>query len=146
MKTFFPKEGEVRRGWKLLDAENVVLGRLATQAAKILMGKDKPEYVPFLAVGDGVIVVNADKVKVTGKKRTDKIYYHFSGYPGGMKAKSFEELFARSPEKVVELAIFGMLPKNKMGKQLRTRLKIYRGAAHPHAAQTPEQVSLPTRY
>ncbi|MBI2841173.1 MAG: 50S ribosomal protein L13 [Acidobacteria bacterium] len=146
MKTYFPKDGDVKLGWKLLNAENVVLGRLATVAARILLGKDKPQYTPFLAVGDGVIIVNADKIKVTGKKLTDKKYYHYSGYPGGMKETSLEALFAQSPAKVVEEAIYGMLPKNKLGKQLRTRIKVYTGSDHPHAAQTPEPVALPTRY
>lgn len=132
--------------WKLLDAENVVLGRLATVAASLLMGKHKPEFVPFMPVGDGVIVINVDKMKVTGKKMTDKKYYHYSGYPGGMKEESLESLFSRSPEKVVETAVFGMLPKNKLGHQLRTRLKVYRGKEHPHAAQEPERVELPRRY
>ncbi|MEW6367259.1 MAG: 50S ribosomal protein L13 [Acidobacteriota bacterium] len=146
MRTYFPKAGDVSLGWKLLDGENVVLGRLATVAAHILMGKDKAEYSPFLPMGDGVIVVNAEKIKFTGKRMTGKKYYRYSGYPGGMKEESLESLFARSPEKVVELAVFGMLPKNKLGKQLRTRLKVYRGATHPHTAQAPEAVKLPTRY
>lgn len=146
MSTYFPKAGDVQLNWKLLDAENVVLGRLATVAASLLMGKHKPEFVPFMPVGDGVIVINVDKVKVTGKKMTDKKYYHYSGYPGGMKEESLESLFSRSPEKVVETAVFGMLPKNKLGHQLRTRLKVYRGNEHPHAAQEPERVELPRRY
>jgi len=145
MRTYHAKAGEIALQWKILNGENVVLGRLATVAAHILMGKHKPEYVPYQAVGDGVIVINAEKIKLTGNKMSTKKYYHFSGYPGGMKEMSFEDLFEKTPEKVIELAVFGMLPKNKLGKQLRTRLKVYRGSEHPHEAQQPEAVPLPKR-
>ncbi len=146
MRTYHPKAGDVPLGWKLLDGENVVLGRLATAAAHILMGKHKPQYVPYLAIGDGVIIINAEKIKITGSKAGKKKYYHYSGYPGGMKETAYEDLFAQKPEKVIELAIFGMLPKNKLGQQLRSRLKVYRGPDHPHKAQAPESIPLPKRY
>lgn len=126
----------------MLDAEGAVLGRLASQAAKILMGKHKPGYTPFLDTGDHVIVVNADKVRLTGKKESDKVYRRHSGYPGGLKEVSARKMRQVRPVRMVELAISGMLPKTKLGKQMYRKLKVYAGPKHPHQAQKPAPLAL----
>jgi large subunit ribosomal protein L13 len=142
MPTYVPSATDVRNDWYLLNAEDQVLGRLATRAAVVLMGKHKPDYTPFLKTGDHVIVVNAQKIKVTGNKEEQKKYYRHSGYPGGIKETNVKELRAKHPERIVESAILGMLPKNKVGKQLARRLKVYAGEQHPHEAQQPKEMDL----
>jgi large subunit ribosomal protein L13 len=144
MKTYSTKPSEVRRTWHVLDAENVPLGRLATQAATLIRGKHKPMFAPHLDTGDFVIVVNAAKVAFTGRKLEQKLYYRHSGYPGGLKSRTIREETAVDPRRVVEFAVFGMLPKTSLGKQLHGHLKVYPGPNHPHAAQVngPAQPSL----
>jgi large subunit ribosomal protein L13 len=137
MSTYFPKGGEVSRKWFVVDAQDQVLGRLASHVANLLAGKLKPTWVPFMDMGDHVIIINAEKVKLTGKKLEQKKYYRYSGYPGGMKSVSALDLKARRPDRMVEIAIKGMLPKNKLGKAMASKLKVYAGATHPHAAQQP---------
>jgi len=136
------KPQNVERKWYVVDAEGKTLGRLASQVAAILRGKHKPTFTPHVDCGDYVIIVNAEKVKVTGKKVTDKIYYRHSGYPGGQKAISFEQMIAKRPERVLELAIKGMLPHNRLGRQMYRKLKVYAGPEHPHAAQKPEPLEV----
>jgi large subunit ribosomal protein L13 len=138
MSTYFPKQGEIARKWYVVDADGQTLGRLATRVASILTGKNTPRYTPFLDTGDHVIVINAGKVRLTGLKADKKIYRHFTGYPGGLKAEEFRKRFARRPEAVVQEAIDGMLPKTKLGRAMGKKLKIYRGDQHPHQAQKPE--------
>ena len=137
MKTYSAKPLEVERKWYILDAEDEVLGRLAGRIANILRGKNKPEYTPNVDTGDFVVVINADKVRVTGNKETDKIYYHHTGYPGGLKSASFKELMEKNPVLAIEKAVKGMLPHNTLGSEQFTKLKVYAGAEHPHAAQKP---------
>ncbi len=136
-KTYIPKADKVEKKWWLIDAEGQVLGRLATEVAKLLRGKNKPEFTPFMDTGDFVIVVNAAKVKVTGRKLDEKIYYSHSGYPGGLKAKTLRQLLAQKPEEVVRHAVWGMVAKNRLGHKLIKKLKVYRGPTHPHEAQKP---------
>lgn len=138
MKTFSAKASDVNRTWWIVDAEGQVLGRLASRVAQVLRGKHKPTFTPHLDTGDFVVVINADKVRVTGKKTTDKIYTSFSGYVGGHKSESFQQRLARRPELVVERAVRGMIPHNRLGRRLFTKLKVYAGADHPHAAQKPQ--------
>lgn len=138
MSTFFAKNESVEKDWFLVDAENLILGRLASEIAKILRGKNKPIFTPNVDTGDFVIVVNAEKIAVTGNKMSDKIYYHHTGYPGGIKSISLEKLLSKRPEEVIKKAVWGMLPKNSLGRKLITKLKIYKGAEHPHEAQKPE--------
>ena len=140
--TYVPKASELESNWYLIDAEDQVLGRLATRAAVLLMGKHKPGYTPFLKTGDHVIVVNAKKVRLTGKKEEQKMYRRHSGYPGGLKSVSARRQRETFPERMIESAVAGMLPKNKLGKQLNARLKVYAGAAHPHQAQQPEAIGI----
>jgi large subunit ribosomal protein L13 len=135
MKTYSTKASDVKREWHVVDASGKTLGRLASQVAKLLMGKHKPIYVPYLDTGDYVVVVNAARVSVTGKKAEQKIYYRHSGYPGGLKSYTFEELSARHPTRVIELAVKGMLPKNRLGRAMFKKLKVYVGGDHPHHAQ-----------
>jgi large subunit ribosomal protein L13 len=137
MKTPFPSQREVVRRWHLLDARDVVLGRLASQAAVLLMGKHKPDYTPFLDVGDHVIVINAAKVRLTGRKEEQKVYRHHSGYPGGLKEIPLRKLRAARPAQIVYDAIAGMLPKTKLGKRMLRKLRVYAGEKHPHQAQKP---------
>jgi large subunit ribosomal protein L13 len=137
MSTEFPTKNGINREWHVIDAENVVLGKLASKAAMLLMGKNKPTYTPFLDAGDHVIVINAAKVKVTGRKEEDKLYRHFTGYPGGLVEKSLKRVRAEKPTRIVEDAISGMLPKTKLGKQMYRKLNVYAGDKHPHAAQKP---------
>lgn len=137
MKTYSAKPLEVERKWYLIDAEGEILGRLATKIASILRGKNKPEYTPHVDTGDFVIVINAEKIAVTGKKETDKIYYHHTGYPGGLKSASFKELMEKDATMALEKAVKGMLPHNTLGDQQFQKLNIYAGSEHPHAAQKP---------
>ncbi|MEN3045004.1 MAG: 50S ribosomal protein L13 [Candidatus Hydrothermales bacterium] len=130
------------RKWYLVDLSGKVLGRAASRISMILMGKRKPLYSPHLDVGDFVVAINAEKIKVTGKKLKDKIYYHHSGYPGGIKAQKMKELLNKNPEKIIKLAVKRMLPKNKLGKKLIKRLKVYSGPNHPHMAQKPEPIEI----
>ena len=138
MATYFPKGSELSRRWYLVDAQDQVLGRLASHVANLLAGKLKPTWVPFMDMGDHVIIINAEKVKLTGKKLEQKMYYRYSGYPGGMKSVSAHDLKAKRPDRMVEVAIKGMLPKNKLGRAMASKLKVYAGGTHPHAAQQPE--------
>jgi large subunit ribosomal protein L13 len=137
MSTKFPTKNAIPRQWHVLDAEGKVLGKLASLAANILMGKNKPTYTPFIDAGDHVIVINAEKVALTGKKDDQKIYRHFTGYPGGLVETTAQRVRSHRPQRMIEDAIFGMLPKSKMGKQMYRKLKVYAGAKHPHAAQQP---------
>ena len=137
MSTEFPSKNAISRDWHVIDAQDVVLGKLASKAAMLLMGKTKPSYTPFLDTGDHVIVINAERVKVTGRKEEEKVYRHFTGYPGGLVEKSFRRVRAERPVRIVEQAIQGMLPKTKLGKQMFRKLKVYAGDRHPHAAQKP---------
>jgi large subunit ribosomal protein L13 len=138
MSTYFPKQGEIARKWYVVDAAGQTLGRLASQVARILMGKENPKYTPFLDTGDHVVVINAEKVKVTGLKTEQKKYQHYTGYPGGLRTEDLRKRFARKPELVIEDAIVRMLPKSKLGRHMASKLKIYRGEKHPHQAQKPE--------
>lgn len=138
MSTQFPSGTELKRNWYVLDAENAVLGRLATQAARLLMGKHKPIYTPFLDTGDHVVVINAGKIRLTGRKEQQKLYRRHSGYPGGLKEESARKVRARTPIRLVEQAVSGMLPKTKLGKQMYRKLQVYAGDKHPHQAQKPE--------
>ncbi len=142
MGTYYAKTGEVAREWVLIDAEDQVLGRVATQAAHILKGKHKPQYTPHVDTGDFVVIINADKIRLTGNKAAQKKYYRHSGYPGGLKAESFERAMERHPDRVVEHAVKGMLPKNTLGRAQGKKLKVYAGAEHPHAAQQPRKIEL----
>lgn len=138
MRTFSPKPAEVQHQWLVIDAEDAVLGRLASTVASLLRGKHKPIFAPNVDTGDFVIVVNADKVVLTGNKLTQKRAYRHSGYPGGLRSISYADLMAKRPERVVEKAVKGMLPKNKLGRRMGKKLKVYAGPDHPHAAQKPE--------
>ncbi len=138
MKTAIVNPATIERKWYVVDATNMTLGRLASEVAKVLRGKNKPIFTPFLDMGDYVIIVNADKVKVTGRKLDQKIYYHHSGYVGGLKQTTLREMMARKPERVVELAVKGMLPKGPLGRQVYTKLYVYAGPEHKQAAQKPE--------
>ncbi|MCA1805864.1 MAG: 50S ribosomal protein L13 [Xanthomonadaceae bacterium] len=142
MKTFSAKPETVKRDWYLVDAENKTLGRLATEIARRLRGKHKPEFTPHVDTGDYIVVVNADKIRVTGRKATDKMYYHHTGYIGNMKSISFEKLQARAPGRVLEIAVKGMLPKNALGRAMYRKLKVYAGGEHNHAAQQPAPLEL----
>lgn len=140
MRTYFPKEGDITPKWFVIDAEGQVLGRMSTTIANIISGKAKPTYTPFLDTGDHVIVVNAEKIVLTGKKESDKLYRHHSGYPGGLKSKTAKFVRAEKPETMIEEAVWGMLPKNKLGRKMLKKLKVYRGGQHPHEAQQPEKL------
>ena len=138
MKTQFAKKGEIERKWYVVDARDAILGRLATKIAVYLRGKNKPVFTPNVDTGDFIIVINADKVRLTGRKLDDKVYYHHTGYIGGIKAQTARSMMDKQPEKIIEKAVWGMLPKNTLGKQMLKKLKVYKGAAHPHKAQAPE--------
>jgi len=142
MRTYFPKQGDIEPRWFVIDADGKVLGRISTEIARIISGKNKPTYTPFLDTGDHVIVINAEKVLLTGRKETDKIYRHHSLYPGGLKEKAARFVRAEKPEQMIEEAVWGMLPKNKIGRKMLKKLKVYRGTAHPHQAQQPEVLDL----
>jgi large subunit ribosomal protein L13 len=143
-KTYLPSNDSLEHEWYVVDAADQRLGRLASEIAMILRGKNKPQFTPHLDTGDFVIVVNADKVAVTGKKRTQKLYRRHSGRPGGMKEESFAKLQQRLPERIIEHAVKGMLPKNSLGRQLFTKLKVYAGPSHPHSAQQPKELKIKT--
>jgi large subunit ribosomal protein L13 len=137
MKSYIPRRGDIKEQWHVIDAEGQVLGRLATRAARLLTGKDKPVYTPFLDTGDHVIIINAEKVKLTGRKLTDKLYRHHTGFPGGLREVSAGVLLSKNAGKLVREAVIGMLPKNKLGRAMRKKLKVYPGPKHPHQAQQP---------
>ena len=138
MNSFMANPAKVERKWYVVDATGYTLGRLASEVAKVLRGKNKPIFTPHIDTGDYVVIINAEKIKVTGKKLDQKIYYHHSDYVGGMKETTLREMLAKKPEKVVELAVKGMLPKGPLGREMFTKLHVYAGAEHPHAAQQPE--------
>jgi large subunit ribosomal protein L13 len=142
MSTEFPSKNGFKREWHVIDAEGLVLGKIASKAAMILMGKHKPSYTPFLDAGDHVVVVNAAKVRLSGRKEEDKVYRHFTGYPGGLVEMSARRVRAEKPVRLIEDAIAGMLPKTKLGKQMYRKLKVYAGDRHPHAAQQPVALAL----
>lgn len=142
MKTYAAKESDIRRNWYLVDAKDKVLGRLAVKMAKLLSGKGKTLYTPNLDAGDEVVVINADKIKVTGKKLDAKLYTRYSGYPGGLRTRTLSQMLSQKPEDVIRHAVKGMLPKNKLTQGMLRRLKIYAGATHPHAAQNPKTVEV----
>jgi large subunit ribosomal protein L13 len=142
MDTFFPKEGDLNRKWYVADADDVVLGRLSAKVASILRGKHKAIYTPHTDAGDFVIIINAEKVKMTGNKLQQKKYANYSGYPGGLKTVNAKTLLASKPEDVIKLAVRGMLPKNALGRKMLKKLKVYKGSAHPHMAQMPENLNI----
>jgi large subunit ribosomal protein L13 len=138
MKTFVPKKDDIVKAWWLVDADGKILGRLATEVATLLRGKNKPQFANFVDTGDFVIVINAEKIAVTGRKPAKKEYYSHSQYPGGLKTKVLKDLLAAKPEEVIKRAVWGMIPKNKLGRAVYKKLKVYRGSAHPHEAQNPQ--------
>ncbi|HEY4008491.1 MAG TPA: 50S ribosomal protein L13 [Pseudonocardia sp.] len=138
MRTFSPKPGEITHAWHVIDATDVVLGRLATHAATLLRGKHKPTFAPHMDTGDFVVIVNAEKIAVSGQKRDDKFIYNHSGYPGGLRQRSVGEMIDKHPDRLVERAVKGMLPKNRLGRAMGKKLKVYAGPTHPHAAQQPQ--------
>lgn len=142
MKTYSAKPSEVRREWLVIDATDKVLGRLASDIARRLRGKHKPEYTPHVDTGDHIVVVNAEKVQVTGRKTTDKVYYRHTGYPGGIKAQTFAELRDTHPERIIETAVKGMLPRNPLGREMFKKLHVYAGPEHKHQAQQPKPLEL----
>ncbi len=142
MKTYVAKPSTIKRDWFVVDADGKTLGRLASEIAKRLRGKHKPEYTPFVDTGDYIIVINAEKVRVTGNKAHDKIYWHHTGYTGGIKSESFEHMIARKPEQVIEIAVRGMLPKGPLGREMFRKLKVYAGSEHNHSAQKPQVLEI----
>ncbi|WP_220463661.1 50S ribosomal protein L13 [Sediminihaliea albiluteola] len=142
MKTFSAKAEEVSRDWFVVDASDKTLGRLASEIAHRLRGKHKPEYTPHVDTGDYIVVINAEKIRVTGAKATDKMYHHHTGYPGGLKSMSFEKLIEKAPERVLQGAVKGMLPRNPLGRAMFKKLKVYAGTEHPHAAQQPQELNI----
>lgn len=142
MRTYSPKASEITRKWYVVDAEDLVLGRLSTEVARILRGKHKPTFAPHMDMGDHVIVINAEKVVLTSNKADQKLVYRHSGYPGGLKSRTFAEALALKPEEGVRRAVRGMLPKNRLGRQMLTKLKVYAGPNHPHSAQMPEPLDI----
>jgi len=142
MRTYSPKPGEIEDKWRLIDADGIVLGRLASETAKILRGKHKPQYTPHVNCGDHVVVINAEKVRVTGKKPLQKEYHRHSGWPGGLKTIVYRDLQKRFPERIIQLAVKGMLPKTKLGRAMAKKLRIYAGPDHPHASQKPEALKI----
>ena len=142
MKTYYAKPGEVQREWLLVDATDMTLGRLASAVAQILRGKNKPTYTPHVDTGDFVVVINCDKIKVTGAKVTDKVYYRYTNHPGGLRQETFQEAMAKHPERVIQHAVKGMLPMGTLGRQMLKKLKVYTGPEHPHQAQNPRKIDL----
>ncbi len=142
MKTFSAKAESVQRDWFVVDASEKTLGRLASEIAHRLRGKHKPEYTPHVDTGDYIVVINAEKIKVTGAKTTDKMYHRHTGYPGGLKSMSFEQLIEKAPERVLQSAVKGMLPRNPLGRAMFKKLKVYAGAEHPHTAQQPQALNI----
>lgn len=145
MRTFSPKPSDIQRAWHVIDAEGLVLGRVATEVAGLLRGKHKPIWAPNVDTGDHVIVLNAAKLDVSARKSADKLYYRHSGYPGGIRSESLGHLLERNPERVVKLAVRGMLPKSRLGRSMLKKLRVYAGPTHPHAAQQPQPRALPSR-
>lgn len=142
MKTFSAKPETVKRDWFVVDAAGQTLGRLATEVASRLRGKHKPEYTPHVDTGDYIVIINAEQIRVTGAKASDKMYYHHTGFPGGIKSINFEKLIQRAPERVIETAVKGMLPKGPLGRDMYRKLKVYAGATHPHTAQQPQELKI----
>ncbi len=142
MKTFSAKPAEVQRDWYLVDASGKTLGRLASEVARRLRGKHKPEYTPHVDTGDYIVIVNADKINVTGKKARDKKYYHHTGFPGGIRETDFQTLQGYKPERIVEFAVKGMMPRNPLGRDMLRKLKVYAGSEHPHSAQQPRTLDI----
>ncbi len=142
MKTYNPKKEEIERKWWLVDADGKVLGRLATEIAVLLRGKNKPSFAAHVDTGDFVVVINAEKVRVTGKKLEEKMYYHHSQYPGGLREQTLKEVLAKKPEEVIEKAVRGMIPHNTLGRAVIKKLKVYKGPAHPHEAQNPQEFKI----
>lgn len=142
MKTYYAKPSEVQREWLLVDATDMTLGRLASEVAQILRGKNKPTYTPHIDTGDFVVIVNAEKIKITGAKATDKVYYRHTGYVGHLKSETFTEAMEKHPTRVIEHAVRGMLPKGTLGTQMYKKLKVYAGSEHPHQAQNPRKIEL----
>jgi large subunit ribosomal protein L13 len=145
MSTYFPREGEIARRWYVVNAEGQPLGRLAARVARVLTGKNNPRYTPFIDMGDHVVVVNAEKVRLTGMKAEKKVYRRYTGYPGGLREEQFAKRLARKPELIVQEAIVGMLPHTKLGRAMAKKLKVYRGDKHPHQAQKPEALEFALR-
>ena len=141
-KTYYPKPDEIEREWLIIDAEGQNLGRLSTKIARLLLGKDKPQFTPGVDVGDFVVVVNAEKIVVTGKRLDQKMYYRHSGYPGGIRKISLRDQLEKHPDRVIHSAVWGMIPHNRYGRKLMKKLKVYRGSEHPHQAQKPKSVAL----
>jgi len=142
MKTYSAKPETVERDWYIVDAENKTLGRLSTEIARRLRGKHKPEFTPHVDTGDYIVVINAEKIHVTGNKRTDKMYHHHTGYVGNLKSISFEKLQEKAPERIIEAAVKGMLPKNPLGRAMYKKMKVYAGSEHPHTAQQPKTLDI----
>jgi large subunit ribosomal protein L13 len=142
MSTFIPSALDTERKWFVVDASGKTLGRLATEAASVLAGKRNPKYVPYMDMGDHVIVINAEKIRLTGLKSDQKVYRRYTGYPGGLREESFTRLLARRPEKIIEEAVKGMLPKTKLGRKMASKLQVYKGDQHPHAAQQPQPLEI----
>jgi len=142
MRTYVPKADQIQREWLVVDASNQVLGRLASEVARVLRGKHKPAYTPYLDTGDFVVVVNAERVRMTGRKELQKVYYRHSGYPGAIKSRTAAEVLESRPERVIRAAVRGMLPKNRLGRKLLRKLKVYRGGEHPHGAQSPKPYTI----
>ncbi|KAA3610981.1 MAG: 50S ribosomal protein L13 [Calditrichaeota bacterium] len=140
MKTYIPKVSEIKKNWYVVDADGLTLGRLASNIAQILRGKHKPIFTPHMDTGDFVVVVNADKISVTGKKMQDKLYSRYTGYPGGLRQISFDDLIRKHPDRIIRKAVWGMVPHNRLGRKIIKHLKVYAGAEHPHQAQQPEQL------
>jgi large subunit ribosomal protein L13 len=145
MSTYFPRQGEIVRKWYVVDANGQTLGRLASQVARVLMGKENPRYTPFLDTGDHVIVINAEKIKMTGMKAEHKVYQHYTGYPGGLRTERYKKRMERRPEAVIEAAVKRMLPKNKLAAHMLSKLNVYQGDKHPHQAQKPQDWKLEAR-
>ena len=142
MKTYSAKADDIHHDWLVVDAEDKTLGRLATEIAHILRGKHKPEYTPHMDMGDYVVVVNCEKVVVTGAKRTDKLYHHHTGYPGGIRSARFEQLIEKAPERIIQRAVKGMMPRSPLGRAMLKKLKVYSGPEHPHSAQQPQPLTI----
>ena len=142
MKTYSAKAEDVQHDWWVVDAENLTLGRLATEIAHRLRGKHKPEYTPHMDMGDYVVVVNCEKIRVSGAKQTEKMYYHHTGFPGGIRSASFEQLIDKAPERVIQRAVKGMMPRSPLGRAMLKKLKVYAGPSHPHAAQQPQPLTI----
>lgn len=140
LKTYIPKVSEIKKNWYVVDADGLTLGRLASNIAQILRGKHKPIFTPHMDTGDFVVVVNADKISVTGKKMQDKLYSRYTGYPGGLRQISFDDLIRKHPDRIIRKAVWGMVPHNRLGRKIIKHLKVYAGAEHPHQAQQPEQL------